>query len=194
MVLTPLCNNPLLGLLLDRSSYCQKHILFQTPSHTSDNKLGSVADGSLMIWLWKYFVVTYRHGVVWVLPVHKLHFDGDVARGALPVCKVQTLRVHVQKIPANIKKTNKQKTRHGIITWSSFEVKTTPNEIKTGENRDWDRDKTKTYIKEKSQQNRKNGQFLAALTDVVWFWTISKEKQLCPTKLKIHYLGIRCHI
>lgn len=40
--------------------------------------------------------MAYRHRVVWILSIHKLHFDCDVASRALAVGKVKTLRVHIQ--------------------------------------------------------------------------------------------------
>lgn len=43
--------------------------------------------------------VVYRHRIVWILSVHELHFDCDVASRALAVGKVETLRVHIQQIP-----------------------------------------------------------------------------------------------
>ena len=43
--------------------------------------------------------VPYRQGIADILSIHELHFDGDVAGRALPVGKVEALRIHVQDVP-----------------------------------------------------------------------------------------------
>lgn len=63
-------------------------------------------EGEGSVWFFDHFIIAYRHCIVWVLSVHKLYFDCDVAGRSLAIGEVQTLWVHVQKIP----KQWKQKT------------------------------------------------------------------------------------
>jgi hypothetical protein len=47
----------------------------------------------------KRSIVEYRQCVTGILPIHELHFHGDISCRALAIGEIKTLRIHVQQVP-----------------------------------------------------------------------------------------------